>query len=160
MSRFASKMKYATLNLIAPGIGQMAMKKWIRGIIQLLAALVCCGWMLVGFVKIVVGNIYRVMDGKNPETSLMDVFIPIGAVILIWGISYIDLFLFCSPPPGQHTAATRKKDNEQEKTPDDAIREEVKRQLRELGIDSSNVQQKGSVPTRNSVSEEQKEQQL
>ena len=96
MSGMAKKMRYAGLNLIAPGIGQLAMKKWIRGSLQLLGAVVCIVWMIAALVNVMIGNIYLVLDGKEPDAHILDVFIPMGVLALIWIYSYIDLFFFCS----------------------------------------------------------------
>jgi hypothetical protein len=98
MSKTTKKFRYAGLNFIAPGIGQLAMKKWIRGSLQLLASIACIVWMVVALVNIMVGNIYLILDGKEVDSHILDVFIPMGVLALIWIYSYIDLIFFCSLP--------------------------------------------------------------
>jgi len=98
VSKAAKKFRYVGLNFIAPGIGQLAMKKWIRGSLQLLSSLACIVWMLVAFVQVMVGNIYMVLEGKEIKSSILDIFIPMGVLGIIWVYSYIDLIFFCSTP--------------------------------------------------------------
>jgi len=96
MSGAKKKIRYAGLNLIAPGIAQLAMKRWVRGLLQLFSALACVVWILVAFVNVMIGNIYMVLDGKEIDSHILDVFIPMGVLVLIWIYSYIDLIFFCS----------------------------------------------------------------
>ena len=100
----SGKMKYIGANIIAPGIGQLTMKKWFRGSVQLLGAILCVVWMLVAFVEIIIDNYYRIMNGTEMHTGLSAVFTPIGVLILWWIYSYIDLIFFCSPPPPKKEA--------------------------------------------------------
>lgn len=99
MSKKSYKIRYLGANLIAPGIGQLTMKKWFRGSIQLLGAVVCVIWMIVAFVDIMIDNYYRVMNGTQIHTSLYNLFTPMGVLIIWWIYSYIDLIFFCSLPP-------------------------------------------------------------
>ena len=96
MQEKKQKIKYIVANLIAPGVGQLLMKKWFRGSIQLLGSITCVIWMLVAFVDIMVDNIYRAMDGTKIHTSLYDLFIPMVVLIIWWIYSYIDLIFFCT----------------------------------------------------------------
>ena len=89
-------MRYVGLNLIAPGVAQCAMKKWIRGLLQLSGAIACILWMVVALAQIMIGNLYLAMNGKQPQVHILDVFIPMGVIILLWIYSFIDLFFFCN----------------------------------------------------------------
>ena len=91
-------MKYIVLNLMAPGFGQFAMKKYIRGIIQILAVTALIIWMVVIF-----GNEMKQLwaNAENGGEIVMHwkLFIaPIVSIVLIWILSFIDLLFFCTPP--------------------------------------------------------------
>ncbi len=126
-----------SLNLLAPGVGQFALRRWLRGLLFLGASLTCFVWALVGIFKIMIGNLYNALDGKPVVADLYGVFIPIGLTVLIWIVSYVDLFLFSVPEPtasksppikdtgNGNSAEAGTSDNEK-------IRAEVARQLEEL----------------------------
>ena len=98
MQKKRNRVKYIGANLIAPGIGQLLMKKWIRGSLQLFGAIACVIWMLVAFVDIIIDNYYRIIKGTSLHTNLYDLFVPIIILIIWWIYSYIDLIFFCMPP--------------------------------------------------------------
>ena len=137
MARMAKRLKGAALNLVAPGIGQFALKRWLRGLLFLGASLACFVWTLVGFFKIMVGNLYNAVEGRPVEVNLHGVFGPMGLIILVWIISYVDLFLFKvpePPPPSENSPAEsagkpREKDGISD---EEKIRREVARQIEEL----------------------------
>jgi len=139
--KLGKKTKYAVLNLIAPGIGQIAMKKYFRGAFQMLFTVGCFIWMLHSFVLIVVGNLHNAMDGKPIIYNLSGIFIPMGLIFVLWFFSYLDLFFLCSLPKGADTVKPERKEeikpvrsvsDKQEA----AIRAEVARQLEEMKKDS------------------------
>jgi hypothetical protein len=136
--KLGKKTKYAVLNLIAPGIGQIAMKKYFRGAFQILFTVGCFIWMLHSFVLIVVGNLHNARDGKPINYDLSGIFIPMGLIFVLWVFSYFDLFFLCSPPESADTIKTEhhKEETKPVRSVSDkqeaAIRAEVARQLEEM----------------------------
>ena len=131
------KFGYASLNFIAPGIAQFAMKRWIRGLIYLLSTLACLVWIVAIFFQLLIGNLNVVLKGGEPHApNILVMFIPIGGVVVIWIISYIDLFLTKMP---DKVPSSEKDDADSDDELDDIaasdeekIKREVARQLREL----------------------------
>ena len=96
------KIRYVAANIIAPGVGHFAMKKWLRGLVYLLGTVICLVWLIVSFVQNVIGMYYKAMDSNdiafdNPVTFLISLLAPIAALCLVWAFSYIDIFFFCKP---------------------------------------------------------------
>ena len=90
--------KYIVLNLMAPGFGQFAMKKYIRGIIQIAAVTASIIWIVVVF-----GNEIKTLwdhaaNGGEMAMHLKPFIAPIVSFILIWVLSFVDLLFFCTPP--------------------------------------------------------------
>ena len=94
MNSKSTKSKAILANLIAPGIGQLAQRRWLSGSLYLLASLLGLAWLIYVFVKIMIQTWQNAMDGAPLEYSMTEFFIPIIAIILIWIISYIDIFIF------------------------------------------------------------------
>ena len=90
----SKKSKAVLANLIAPGIGQLTQKRWLSGTIYLLASLLGLAWIMYTFVKIMIQTWQSAMNGAPLKYSLMELFIPFIAIIVIWIISYIDIFIF------------------------------------------------------------------
>ncbi len=94
---------YIGLNLIAPGIGQCAMGWWIRGLMELLAALACffgCLWELILPIALSVRNLLE-GDGEILKPDLLRIGLYIGTMALVWLWSFIEICLFAKdPPPG------------------------------------------------------------
>lgn len=92
------KTKYAAANLIAPGVGQLAMKKWIRGFLFLIASIAACVWMLLAFITTVVKNYQNAVNGNELHIDYIGILLPMIFLVLLWIYTYIDLFLFCTFP--------------------------------------------------------------
>ena len=94
-----NKIKYFAANIIAPGLGHFAMKKWGRGLIYFLGSSVCVAWLIIAFVKNIIGLYYMTMDTDDsvfdPVRLLISIFTPIGVLIILWGFSYVDICFFC-----------------------------------------------------------------
>jgi len=96
------KIKYLAANLIAPGIGHFAMKRWIQGLIYFLGAIGCLVWLVIAFVKKIIVLYNSTME--TPDSSfdglsvLIALLLPIGSLIAIWLISFIDLCFFSAIP--------------------------------------------------------------
>lgn len=91
------KIKYLLANLMAPGIGLFAMKRWIRGIIYFFSAASCFLWMVISFSGVMIGNLYNAMEDKELDSNSLGIFLPMFLFVSIWMISYIDLLFFCKP---------------------------------------------------------------
>ena len=116
------KIGYFALNLMAPGIAQLVMKKWIRGSIQLIGALACCVWMLVAFVHLIIGNMDKVMNGQDMDLDMSPIITSSLLLILIWIYSYIDLIFFCK---------VKEKEAERRKAEERELDEEMQKKIRE-----------------------------
>jgi L-cystine uptake protein TcyP (sodium:dicarboxylate symporter family) len=90
--------KYIILNLMAPGIGQLALKKIVRGTLQFSASVFAVLWLVVVF-----GNEVRTIwdhavNGGDITMHWRRFLYPTLLLTLTWILSFIDLLLFCSPP--------------------------------------------------------------
>jgi hypothetical protein len=141
MSNASKKLKLAGLNLIAPGVAHFAMRRWWRGLLYLLSTIGCVAWALISFFQIMIGNIYAAADGKTPTADVWSVFIPIGATLAIWIVSYIDLMLTRANETEKELADAKaevenSRGDRMDRAPDPAmegmVRREVAKQLREL----------------------------
>lgn len=87
-----NKFFYIGLNLVAPGMGQLSAKRYIRGIIQLLGAIGAIFWLagevMLPFLEFYSGDM---LDNKLPEIKFTSMLMPIllFLAILVWSI--IDL---------------------------------------------------------------------
>ncbi|MCK5844327.1 MAG: hypothetical protein KAG97_06440 [Victivallales bacterium] len=112
--------KYIVLNLMAPGIGQLALRKFIRGTLQFAVAIFAMLWLVVVF-----GNEIRTIwsnavdDGGDITMHWCHFIAPLVLLTGIWIFSFIDLLLFCKPPkppepPSLPSSALAGKDHENE----------------------------------------------
>jgi hypothetical protein len=134
MGDAVKKLKYAGLNLVAPGIGHFAMKRWGRGLIYFLSTLACFIWMLVSFFQLLIGNIYTAANGGNPKVDMLSVFLPMGLIVAIWIVSYIDIMFIRLRDKTSAESEKSEVPVSRVETPDleGKIRREVAKQLREL----------------------------
>ena len=135
MSNAGHKLKFAGLNLIAPGIAHLAMKRWWKGLFYLLSTLGCFAWVLASFFQLLIGNIYTAAEGGTPTVDMWSVFLPMGLIVVIWIASYVDIIFIRLEAPKK----TSIEENEIAETPtsvdaadEEKIRREVARQLQEL----------------------------
>jgi hypothetical protein len=97
----SKKIKYLVANLVAPGIGHFAMKKWIRGVIYFFGAAACIIWLIIALAIKIKSLYYSNMDTPDSAFSgqgMLIALLPAGALFLLWFFSYIDLCLFCKIP--------------------------------------------------------------
>jgi len=89
-----NKFYYIGLNLAAPGMGQLAAKRYIRGVIQVTLAVGAVLW-LVWEVMMPLINFYKgdLLESKLPEMNFTNLLPPIllFLIVLIWSI--IDMML-------------------------------------------------------------------
>ena len=84
-----NKFYYIALNLFVPGIGQLAAKRYIRGIIQALSSIGAVLWLAyevaMPFMEFYRGDITQ---DKIPEIKFTSMLMPIllFLAILIWSI--------------------------------------------------------------------------
>lgn len=98
------KIKYLGLNFIAPGVGQLALKWWIRGLIQLggaLATVIWCAWIMIdNFIHC----FHAAMAGREicPFTTFdyATFGLAILLLVVIWLWSLVDIMLFYRQPDG------------------------------------------------------------
>jgi len=94
-------------NAVAPGIGQYIRKRYLRGSLFLLLALVFFAFATWSVVGPLMNNVNMMLQGGNGEIATVDM---IGfqrhatGLLLVWLLSYIDLFLgnkkqAATPPP-------------------------------------------------------------
>jgi len=92
-----NKTKAITANLIAPGVGQLFQKRFLSGVMYLLASICAIMWLCISFIQIMI-NVWRAaMNNKPIEYHWTAVIIPFSAIVVIWVISYIDIFVFAPP---------------------------------------------------------------
>ncbi len=91
----AKKGKALFANIIAPGVGHFALKKWARGVIYIV--LTCFGliWLVWAFAACIIGAYIRTAEGGDPGFNLWQLIAPFIGVAGLWIISYFDLIFFC-----------------------------------------------------------------
>ena len=86
------KFFYIGLSLVAPGLGQLSAKRYVRGIIQVVSAIGAIFWLAcevaLPFIEFYKGDI---LDSKLPEIKLASMLMSILLffAVLVWSI--IDL---------------------------------------------------------------------
>ena len=87
-----NKFYYIGLSLIAPGIGQLAAKRYLRGAIQIVGAVGTVFWLamevILPYMKFYDGDI---LSEKLPEIDYTSLLMPVLVFLLICGWSIIDL---------------------------------------------------------------------
>lgn len=103
--KYRSRMFYLGLNLLAPGIGQIALKWYFRGILELLIFIVAIAW---GFMELLL-PIINFMASENSANAPLHINYPplviaLVAGLLVWLWSLVEIVLFYMPPkPDQET---------------------------------------------------------
>ncbi len=90
------KVKILALNLIAPGIGQFGAGRWIRGSIMVLTGTASTLWFTWEALYPLYLNMQNALNDQNVEFKLFNyanLMLSLGFLIIIWAISYADLFL-------------------------------------------------------------------
>jgi TM2 domain-containing membrane protein YozV len=87
-----NKFFYIGLSLVAPGMGQLSAKRYVRGIIQILASIGAVLWLaaevVLPFWKFYTGDI---VNNKLPEIKFISMLMPILLFFAILAWSIIDL---------------------------------------------------------------------
>ena len=90
------------LNLLAPGIGQLALKWYFRGILELLLFIAAIAW---GFMELLLPIInYALSDVTTsafPKINAVPLIIAIAAGVIVWLWSLVEIILFYNPPTDQ-----------------------------------------------------------
>jgi len=97
---YRSRVFYLGLNLLAPGIGQIALKWYFRGILELLLFMIAFAW---GFMELLLPLIQYYTSELPPELhiNVVPLLIAVAAGILVWLWSLVEIILFYNPPAGQ-----------------------------------------------------------
>jgi NADH:ubiquinone oxidoreductase subunit 6 (subunit J) len=90
----SNQAKALAANIIAPGVGQLVQKRFLSGIIYLLSSICGVVWLVIAFIQFMINTWQAAMNGKTMEYHTKDILIPIIAIIILWVISYIDIFVF------------------------------------------------------------------
>ncbi len=98
------KIFYLGMVLLAPGIAQLALKRYVTGLIQLLGALVCfvwAAWLLLTPLFVSLGNLLN--DSQTGEIVnnyeyLIYALVPFVLLIFLWLWSLIDIAVFYREP--------------------------------------------------------------
>jgi len=87
-----NKFFYIGLNLVAPGMGQLSAKRYIRGAIQLAGAIGAILWLagevMLPFIEFYGGDM---LDNKLPKMKFISMLMPILLFLAILAWSIIDL---------------------------------------------------------------------
>jgi hypothetical protein len=83
------------LNLIAPGIGQIAGGFWLRGAMELLATIACFLWCVAEAIGPVVVSAMNLISGKDEivQVDLWRVGASVALIILLYIFSIVELAL-------------------------------------------------------------------
>ncbi len=90
------KIKNLSLNLIAPGIGQFGAGRWIRGSVMASTGMACFlwfNWEVLYPLYLIMKNALNDQDVDFRLFNYKNLVISLGLLLLIWAISYADLFL-------------------------------------------------------------------
>lgn len=99
----ATKGKALFANLIAPGFGHLALKKWGRGVLYIVLAGITIAWLVIAFIVCIIGAYFRTMNGGNPDFNFWHLAVPFFAISAVWIFSYIDLLFLCKTESTENT---------------------------------------------------------
>ncbi|QSH40440.1 hypothetical protein P0136_13255 [Lentisphaerota bacterium ZTH] len=90
-----SRSFYLGINLMAPGLGQLMLKWYLRGLIELLGAVGCLAWAVWAVVKPFI-DFYSSNPAQAdiPQVNLSSVIGAVMLFILIWLWSFLEIILF------------------------------------------------------------------
>lgn len=106
---YRSRSFYLGLNMLAPGIGQITLKWYFRGILELLIFMTALAW---GFMELLLPLIQYYTSDLPAELHIN--FVPLliaaaaGILVFLWSLVEIILFY---PPPDSQDKNNRGKDN-------------------------------------------------
>jgi len=97
-----SRLFYLGLNLLAPGIGQLALKWYFRGILELLLFIAAIAW---GFMELLLPIInYALSDVTTstfPKINVVPLIIALAVGVIVWLWSLVEIILFYNPANGE-----------------------------------------------------------
>ncbi|MCP3967297.1 MAG: hypothetical protein GY750_08840 [Lentisphaerae bacterium] len=86
---------YLGVNLIAPGLGQVMLKWYVRGVLELLAAIGCLVWAVAAVIyPIITFYTGDPMTSQLPQINISQVIGAVLLFILIWLWSFLEIILF------------------------------------------------------------------
>ena len=96
------KYFYMSLSLVIPGLGQLFLGWWLRGLMEILTVLVCvlgCAWEVLAPIILSVKNLLSDGEGEivQPDirTMLLHVGVYIAIVIAVYFWSLFEIQRFC-----------------------------------------------------------------
>ena len=97
---YRSRLFYLGLNMLAPGIGQIALKWYFRGILELLIFMTALAW---GFMELLLPLIQYYASDLPAELHInfVPLLIAVTAGILVFLWSLVEIILFYTPPDSQ-----------------------------------------------------------
>ncbi len=93
------------MDLVAPGVGQLFAGMWLRGALELLAAIACLLWALVEVVAPLALSVRNLIsgDGEILPLSLWRVGASIALLLSLYAWSVAELVLFYKDPEDAKT---------------------------------------------------------
>ena len=91
-----SKFSSLVFNCIAPGVGFLALKKKVHGWFYLSLSILCCFWFVFNIIALFVRNFANIAHGTKCVSfwnMVVTIFTPVLAIVVLWIISSIDLFI-------------------------------------------------------------------
>jgi hypothetical protein len=97
---YRSRLFYLGLNMLAPGIGQIALKWYIRGILELLIFMTAFAW---GFMELLLPLIQYYTSDLPVELhiNVVPLLIAVATGILVFLWSLVEIILFYNQPERQ-----------------------------------------------------------
>lgn len=97
-----NKIYYLGLNLIAPGVGQFALKYYLKGVLMCILAIFSLIFSTFVIIQPLYENIKNLISG-NDLKELVNINIPLLLfsfliLALIWIWSFADIIFFCAVP--------------------------------------------------------------
>lgn len=105
-------ISYLGLSFIAPGLGQFALRRWVRGAVMLLGSLATFAWAMWLVVHPMFVNISNLLAGSEKELAGMNITVILilaATMILLWVWSMVDIVV-CKAPDS--TEPVEKSDEE------------------------------------------------
>ena len=87
-------------NLFFPGIGQLMLRRWIRGSLQIISCLAAFIWLITEVVRPLYINIVNLLQDSGVSLVKPDIYriiISFSICLLIWVWSILDIIIFKTP---------------------------------------------------------------